>query len=111
MGLNLIITQLLDEKVLKEHEYKKVLTDIKQLGTSLQEIKSVMMKEICSKSGSINSHFDFKRSILSNVEEKDRIDEPIQVIGNINIINNRLPRPNSNERFRERECSSRFCSE
>lgn len=68
----------------KEHDYGKILSDIKQLRTSLQEIESIMNREICSKSGSINSHFDFKRSILSCKGDDENMDQFIQIKGIFN---------------------------
>ena len=65
----------------KEEEYKKVLTDIKRLGQSLEEIENVMVKEACSKSGSINSFIDLKRSMFSN-----RDDNPIKENAEIHVV-------------------------
>lgn len=62
-----------NNKVIKEHEYKNILKDIKNLGTSLEEIENVMMKEICSRSGTLNSQVDFKRSILSPKTEGENV--------------------------------------
>ena len=54
---------------LNNEEYKKVLVDIKRLGQSLEEIENVMVRDACSKSGSVNSFIDLKRSMFSNRDE------------------------------------------